>query len=211
MSFRFQTVFSLVLFCLLTFTAAGTSHADTVTFDSPPSPSAVQLFTANFQGFTFTSADAFNHVRSGHFSNAVSHNGTSFLVVSPNATGSLIMSNGGAAFSITSFDADTFTHILGATTITVTGTRTGGGTVTQTFVTDTVGDGPGPNPDFQTFSLVGFTDLASVQFTSVARPSAIDNINVSGGPAPVPEPASMLLLGSGLSGLAAFARRQSRK
>jgi hypothetical protein len=213
MSFTFYTILRPTLslvFCLVTLAAAGTANAETITFDSPGSPGAVQLLTADFQSYTFSSVDSFNHVLSGHFSNAVSHNGTSFLVVSPNATGALIMSRGGAAFSISSFDADTFVHIQGATTITVTGTLSGGGTVSQTFVTDTVGDGPGPLADFQTFSLVGFNDLVSVQFSSVSKAFTIDNLNVTASSAPVPEPASVLLLGSGLAGFAGFVRRQRR-
>src|SRR5262245_7232915 len=118
MSFRLQTIFRsslAVAMLVLAFSVGSNANADTITFDSPASPGAVQLSTASFQGFTFTSVDNFNHVASGTFSNAVSHNGTSFLVVSPNATGALILTNGGATFSLTSFDADTFVHLQGAT------------------------------------------------------------------------------------------------
>lgn len=94
--------------------------------------------------------------------------------------------------------------------VTVTGTLSGGGTLTQTFVTDALGDGPGPLADFQTFSLIGFNDVISVQFASIAKPFAIDNINVTESSAPVPEPASLFLLGSGLSGLAALVRRRRK-
>lgn len=186
-----------------------TARADTITFDVPVSPGAVQISSTTFQEFTFSSVDSFNHVLSGHFSNAVSHNGTSFLVVSPNPTGALVMINGGAGFSLSSFDADTFTHILGATTITLTGSFVGGGTITQAFTTDAIGDGPGGVADFQTFSLVGFANLSAVQFSSVTpRVFAIDNINATSSTAPVPEPAAMFLLGSGLTGLGALVRRR---
>lgn len=206
--FNLRPLLALAFFSVL-IAIPGNARADTITFDAPPSPGAVQISSTTFQGFSFSSVDSFNHVLSGHFSNAVSHNGTSFLVVSPNATGALVMTNGGAGFSISSFDADTFTHILGVTAITVTGTFVGGGTITQVVTTDAIGDGPGGAADFQTFSLVGFNNLSAIQFSSVTpRAFAIDNINVTASSAPVPEPATLLLFGSGLTGIGALARRR---
>lgn len=206
---RLLRLFVSIAFLTILHVIPGTAKADIITFDSPGSSGAVQLSSTTFQGFTFSSAANFNHVLSGHFSSAVSHNGTSFLVVSPGVDGALVMTKGGSPFSITSFDADTFTHILGVTTITVTGTFVGGGTITQVFATDAVGDGPGGAADFQTFTLVGFTNLSAIQFSSVTpRAFAVDNFNVSSSTAPVPEPATMILLGSGLTGLGALARRR---
>lgn len=62
----FRSLLSLAFF-LLVFAVCSTAKADTITFDSPASPGAVQLSSATFQGFTFASAAAFNHVASGHF------------------------------------------------------------------------------------------------------------------------------------------------
>jgi PEP-CTERM motif len=201
--------FSLVMLFVAVFAIADKANADPITFDDPPSPGAVASTTATFQGFDFASTDGFNHVASGHFSAAVSHNGTSFLVVSPNSTGALQMSNNGQLFSLTSFDADTFVHIQGITTIVVTGTLNLGGTVTQTFLTDSIGDGPGPLVDFQTFSLVGFTDLVSVEFSG-NKAFTVDNINVTGSTAPIPEPATIMLFGGGLMSMGAIARRRRK-
>lgn len=74
-------------------------------------------------------------------------------------------------------------------------------------------DGPGGNPAqqviFKNASLITWEDLP---FSNGASDKDYDDmIYVVGRVAPIPEPATMLLLGSGLIGLAGFARRRFKK
>jgi hypothetical protein len=81
----------------------------------------------------------FSHVLSGHFQRQSHTTGSSFLMLAPGAESAIVMSNAGQAFSLQSFDADTFIHIQGASSLTVTGFFLNGGSITQTFITDTIG------------------------------------------------------------------------
>ena len=104
----------------------------------------------------------------------------------------------------------TWTFTPGHEFVTFTGNLVGGGTVTQKVAL--LG-----NTSFQTVDFSGFTNLLSVTWAqSSAGDSALnqfDNIVVDGAPAPadVPEPASIALLGLGLAGILAMARKNASR
>jgi hypothetical protein len=186
---------------LLLFSAAS-ARAATITFDSLAQPGT---------GYTnigpLYTESGFNVSASSLFTPATGE---------PDFTGTGTVMSGSNTFTVAASDASAF-DFSGITiwelnrgpfvplAVQFTGTFVGGGTITQTVATDGLFNG-------DVFSFVGFTNLASLHIQSMnGRTFQIDNVNVSPTATPVPEPASMLLLGTGILGAGVHRWRQQRQ
>lgn len=94
---------------------------------------------------------------------------------------------------------------FGSTALDFLGTRLDGSTISFTHTFDGIADHTGPEDDFETISLVGFSNLRSLLITGAGGgyngySFSVDNIATST-IAPVPLPASALLLLTALAGL----------
>jgi subtilisin family serine protease len=106
------------------------------------------------------------------------NNGTYYIDLPTSATGLTIKHTQGLPFKMVSIDLSEYSTLFASpTSITFTGYKKDGTTVSQTFVTDGIMDGTGPMTDFQTFTFnASFDNLDRV--VSNNSTFAFDNVAV---------------------------------
>ncbi len=203
---RLTFVAALAMLCL----TAHAARATTINFNPLEQPGTGFIFLGpayTESGFTFTALPPTN---SAGFAFAQQGNTDSYAGSAGlfnNTIGGLTgLSAGGAGFSLNSIDLSRFSQTqTGLATVTFTGNFVGGGSTVQVFTFTQFG--------FQTFTFNStFTNLASVDFGPQTSPFfQFDNVVVNANaPATVPEPATMLLLGTGLAGVGATVHKRRK-
>lgn len=191
----------LTIFLML---VALSTQAGTVTFDPPPIIGGATVESSYQEGgVSFTGTF-------GHYSTAVSgsaSNSSSGVMKLFNDGSMRIELNSPDPFRLTSVDLSEYSNVfVGPTSITFTGYYFGGGSISQSFITDGVFDGIGGVNDFETFLFNSqFNNLEYVDVNSIIF--AMDNLSIH----TVPLPAGAYLFLSGLMGLSGLKIRKQLK
>lgn len=201
------------------------SHSDIGTIFYPGMASHVA-------GYTFESALGQVYGGSGWASmysvglvGRAADNGTDYL----SARSSLgISRTGGGSFNLNGLDLDNFYddnfpdyqyHLPAQTTFIIAAKLATGGTVSTTVTLDNIANAVsnGTPAAFNHFQLTGFTNITSFEISREDKglPAgwggeagiALDNLDITS-TSPVPEPSSWAMMGLGLLGLAAYAKRR---
>ncbi len=154
-------------------TGGGLSGGTTVTFADQTSGGFYSSFIVS-NGYRFTSGHF--HTYSGP---AYPDEGYGTLLYK-DSTPIVMTKEGGGSFTLSSFMLGELTRTYTNTTsVTITGTKSDGSTVSTTIALDLFANGPGGANDFQVVTPAGFTDLVSVTFGTASQYFTLDNIVVN--------------------------------
>ena len=212
----------LALVALVLAGSIGNAQGATITFEDHAVSSGTALPLSGDTtsgGFFF---DMASNVYQFANNSALVDSGSTYMVIEGDPLSQTTFSQiGGAPFALTSIDfaewqSDSPGSHAYPQQIMVTGNQIGGTTVFATLFPDGIFDGPGGQPDFQTFTfgpqwanLVSVVLLGTGATTGSLNYFAIDNVGVDTAAA-VPEPGTLSLLGLGSAYLFGRRRRNRR-